>query len=137
MFGIQFTQVGGETENPRYMELLGPHHYEQHVWRMPASDWPDSVNRAFKHTNSKIYVPTQRPSELGASGKLVNWDRTADLGKITVSALRIRGQYDAMDPAHAQWVSTAVQRGRYLFCPDGSHMAMYDDRATCFRGLIQ
>lgn len=26
--------------------------------------------------------------------------------------------------------------GRYLFCPKGSHMAMYDDQATYFQGLI-
>jgi proline iminopeptidase len=29
-----------------------------------------------------------------------------------------------------------VQQGRYLHCPDGSHMAMYDDQETWFRGLI-
>ena len=52
----------------------------QHVLRMPADDWPDPVNRAFKHINPAIYVPMQGPSELGASGKLLDWDRTADLG---------------------------------------------------------
>ena len=36
--------------------------------RMPAEEWPDPVNRAFKHLNPKIYVPMQGPSELGASG---------------------------------------------------------------------
>ena len=29
-----------------------------------------------------------------------------------------------------------VRKGRYLFCPNGSHMAMYDDRLTYTRGLI-
>ena len=27
-------------------------------------------------------------------------------------------------------------RGRYLYCASGSHMAMYDDQATWFGGLI-
>jgi hypothetical protein len=31
------------------------------------------------HLNPKIYVPMQGPSELGASGKLEKWDRTAEL----------------------------------------------------------
>ena len=29
-----------------------------------------------------------------------------------------------------------LPNGRYLFCPNGSHMAMYDDQATYFRGLV-
>ena len=33
-------------------------------------------------------------------------------------------------------MATAVQRGRYLFCPNGSHMALYDDQEVYFRGLI-
>jgi proline iminopeptidase len=134
---IKHMEANAETENPRYMELLVPHHYEQHVLRMPADAWPEPVNRSFKHINSKIYVPLQGPSELGASGKLVDWDRTADLGKITVPTLSIGAQHDTMDPAHMQWVASAVQSGRYLFCPNGSHMAMYDDQETYFRGLIE
>jgi len=26
--------------------------------------------------------------------------------------------------------------GRYLYCPEGSHLAMYDDQDTYFDGLI-
>jgi proline iminopeptidase len=29
-----------------------------------------------------------------------------------------------------------LPNGRYLHCPNGSHMAMYDDQATYYRGLI-
>ncbi len=134
---IKRLEANADTENPRYMELLYPHHYEQHILRMPAADWPDPVNRAFKHINPNIYVPMQGPSELGASGTLLNWDRTADLGRITVPTLSIGAQHDTMDPAHMRWVAGAVKRGRYLYCPNGSHMAMYDDQATYFRGLIK
>jgi proline iminopeptidase len=28
-----------------------------------------------------------------------------------------------------------LPRGRYLHCPSGSHMAMYDDQDTYFAGL--
>lgn len=30
-----------------------------------------------------------------------------------------------------------VQKGRYLFCPNGSHMALYDDQKTYVEGLIK
>ena len=45
----------------------------------------------FKHLNPAIYIPMQGPSELGASGKLVNWDRTADLARITKRFARLEG----------------------------------------------
>ena len=53
------------------------------------------MNRAFAHLNYKIYAPMQGPSELGASGKLVDWDRTADLAKIAVPTLVLVGRLDA------------------------------------------
>jgi proline iminopeptidase len=129
-------EAAGDYTNPRYMELLVPNHYEQHILRMPAAEWPDPVNRAFAHLNADIYVPMQGPSELGASGKLVNWDRTADLGQIRVPTLVIGAQHDTMDPAHMEMMAGAVQNGRYLLCPEGSHMAMYDDQETYMHGVI-
>jgi proline iminopeptidase len=134
---VQRLEVAGDYENPRYMELLMPHHYEHHVLRRPTAEWPDPVNRAFKHINPAIYVPMQGPSELGASGKLLHWDRTADLARIAVPALVIGAQHDTMDPRHMEWMAATLPRGRYLYCPQGSHMAMYDDQQTYFRGVIQ
>jgi proline iminopeptidase len=134
---IKRLEAAGEHENPRYMELLIPHHYVEHVLRMPPEQWPEPVTRAFTHLNPKIYVPLQGPSELGASGKLVNWDRTGDLGKIAVPTLVIGARYDTMDPAHMETMASQVQKGRYLYCPDGSHMAMYDDQKVYVEGVIQ
>jgi proline iminopeptidase len=133
---IKGYEAAGDTDNPRYMELLMEHHYIHHVLRMPAADWPDPVTRALAHVNPSIYVPLQGPSELGLSGKLLDWDRTADLGQIEVPTLVIGAQHDTMDPAHMEWMSTAVPRGRYLHCPSGSHLAMYDDYQTYADGLI-
>ena len=33
----------GKTEQPRYMELLIPNWYEQHILRRPAAQWPEPV----------------------------------------------------------------------------------------------
>jgi proline iminopeptidase len=129
-------EASGDFENPRYMELLMEHHYIHHVLRMPATEWPDPVNRAFKHINPSIYVPLQGPSELGLSGKLLDWDRTSDLSEIEVPTLVIGAQHDTMDPTHMKWMANAVQQGRYLHCPEGSHMAMYDDQKVYVGGLI-
>ena len=130
-------EAAGLFDNADYLDLLIQHHYVYHILRMPPEQWPDPVNRAIKHLNPSIYIPMQGPSELGSSGKLENWDRTADLKKITVPCLMIGAQHDTMDPAHKRWMAKQVQRGRYLHLPDGSHFAMYDDQQRYFAGLIQ
>lgn len=133
---IKGYEAAGDYEHPRYMELLIEQHYVHHVLRMPPADWPDPVNRAFAHINPSIYVPMQGPSELGLSGALADWDRTGDLGGIKTPTLVIGAQHDTMDPEHMRWMAGAFPQGRYLHCPDGSHMAMYDDQQTYVRGLI-
>lgn len=134
---IRRLEEAGEHEDPRYMALLMEHHYVHHVLRLPAEEWPDPVRRAFKHLNPAVYVPMQGPSELGASGKLARWDRTAQLARIEVPTLVVGARHDTMDPAHMEWMAGEFPRGRYLFCPDGSHMALYDDQQTYFEGLIR
>jgi proline iminopeptidase len=134
---IKAIEARGDTKNPRYMELLMPHHYEQHLLRMPAADWPEPVNRAFAHINQAVYVPMQGPSELGASGKLADWDRFGDLGNLNVPTLVIGAGHDTMDPQHLEAMAGALPHGRFHLCPDGSHLAMYDDQRTYFDGLLQ
>jgi proline iminopeptidase len=125
-----------QYENPRYEELLLPF-YTAHILRMPADRWPDPVNRAFAHLNRSIYVPMQGPSEMGASGVLERWDRFPDLKNIAVPTLVIGARYDTMDPDYMEKMSKQLPKGRYLFCPNGSHLAMYDDQQTYFDGLIR
>ena len=134
---IKEYEATGDVENPRYMELLFEHHYVEHTLRMPLEDWPEPVNRVFRHVNPAIYVPMQGPSELGASGKLERWDRTADLHKISSPTLVIGAQYDTMDPKHMEWMAGEFPNGKYLLCPNGSHLAMYDDQEIYFEGLIE
>jgi proline iminopeptidase len=129
-------ELAGDVENPRYMELLVPHHYVHHILRLPPEQWPDGVNRTFKHMNPAVYVPMQGPSELGASGKLAQWDRSQDLSRITAPTLVIAGKHDTMDPEHLKWMATALSQGRFHLCPDGSHLSLYDDQEVYFRGLI-
>jgi proline iminopeptidase len=134
---IQDLEAARDYENPRYMALLMEHHYVHHVLRRPVGQWPDPAERAIRHINPKVYIPMQGPSELGASGKLEHWDRSADLPKITVPTLTIGAHHDTMDPAHMAWMARSVRHGRYLDLPDGSHMSMFDDQERYFAGLIR
>jgi proline iminopeptidase len=125
-----------DFENPRYMELLTPNFYQQHILRMPADQWPEPVNRMFAKLNKDIYVPMQGPSEMGLSGKLERWDRSADLSTIRVPTLVIGARYDTMDPKHMEWMARQFPDGSYHECQNGSHLALYDDQAAYFEGLV-
>ncbi len=133
---IKRMEAEGRTDDPRYEQLLIEHHYVLHVCRMPAAEWPDPVKRTFAHMNPAIYVPMQGPSELGLSGSLETWDRSGDLASIDVPTLTIGATHDTMDPAHMRWMADQLPRGTYLHCPDGSHLAQFDDPAHYFPGLI-
>ncbi len=134
---INQLEAAGKFDDPRYEELLMQHFYVDHILRMPPDQWPDPVLRAFNRINKKIYIPMQGPSEMGASGKLVAWDRTADLPKIVVPTLAIGARYDTMEPAQMEKIARSVKRGRYLYCPNGSHLALYDDQQVYMSGLVQ
>jgi proline iminopeptidase len=59
------------------------------------------------------------------------------LPEISVPTLVISARHDTMDPAHMEMIAAKVQRGRYLYCPNGSHMAMYDDQKVYVNGVIE
>jgi proline iminopeptidase len=133
---IKALEAAGDTDNPRYDELLMREHYVKHVLRLPLAEWPEPVVRSFSRINKRIYVPLQGPSELGASGLLSDWDRVADLHRIEVPTLVIGAGHDTMDPSHLKDMAERLPQGSYLHCPEGSHLAMYDDQQTYMRGLV-
>jgi proline iminopeptidase len=130
-------EAAKKYDDPRYEDLLMGAFYTDHILRMPPDQWPDPVMRAFGRLNKKIYIPMQGPSEMGASGRLEKWDRFADLKSIGVPTLVIGAQHDTMDPAYMEKMSHEFPKGRFLLCPNGSHMDFYDDPQTYFPGLIK
>jgi proline iminopeptidase len=133
---IKDFEARNDTDNAEYEELLMEHHYVLHVLRAPSDQWPNCVLRGMSRVNKDIYVPLQGPSELGMSGKLLDWDRTEDLAKINIPSLVISAHYDTMDPAYMEKMSKILPKGELLYCPNGSHLAMYDDRATYAEGIL-
>ena len=105
---IEKIEAAKDFSNPRYMELLLPNFYEKHILRFPVKNWPEPEK----------------------------WDRKADLKNITIPTLVIGAQYDTMDPKHMEAMAKLTPKGTYLYCDKGSHMAMYDDQKTYFKGLI-
>lgn len=136
---IKEMEANNDFENPKYLELAMNYYYTEHILRMPLEEWPEPLNRAFKHLNSKIYVFMQGYSEFGitSNASLKNWDVSERLKDISVPTLVIGATYDTMDPKYMEWMSNEVQNGSFLLCPNGSHCAFFDDQKTFFEGLIK
>ena len=132
---IKAIEAKKDFNNPRYMELLMPNFYHEHLCRL--KEWPDAVNRAFKHVNGEVYTMMQGPSEFGISGRLANWDIKDRLKEIAVPTLMIGAKYDTMDPNAMEAQSKLVKKGSYLYCPNGSHLSMWDDQQVFMAGVVK
>ena len=125
--------------NPRYLELIMEHYYTEHILRKPIAEWPEPFQRSIKHLNPEVYVTMQGPSEFGIKGDatLKNWDVKDRLKQIHVPTLAIGATYDTMDPEQMKWIANEVQNGRFLLCPEGSHLSQFDDQKVFFDGLVK
>jgi proline iminopeptidase len=137
---IKDIEAKKDFSNPRYDELLMPNFYKQHFCRL--AEWPEPVVRCFTHLNTtkvskEIYVLMQGPSEFGIAGRLANWDIKSRLKEIKIPALMVGAKYDTMDPKAMEEQSKMVQHGRYLYCPNGSHLCLWDDQKVFMNGVIR
>lgn len=134
---IRMIEANKDFENPKYFELLMPNFYAKHICRIPIEEWPEPMSRSFNKINNSLYVTMQGPSEFGIAGNLVDWNREAQLPSLNIPVLTIGAKYDTMDPEYMKWMSTQVKNGSFLFCPNGSHMCMWDDQQVYMDGLIK
>ena len=79
----------------------------------------------------------QGPSEFGISGRLETWDIKDRLKEIRVPTLMIGAKHDTMDPAAMEAQSKEVQHGQFLYCPNGSHLSMWDDQQVFMGGVVR
>jgi proline iminopeptidase len=132
---IRDIEARKDFSNPRFMELLQEHYYNHHICRL--QPWPEPCTRSFKHGNNAIYTLMQGPSEFGISGRLANWDIKNRLKEIRVPTLMIGAKHDTMDPAAMEAQSKEVQHGQFLYCPNGSHLSMWDDQQVFMGGVVR
>ena len=122
--------------NPVYQQLVFNEYYCQHILRKPAKDWPEPVLRSFKHVNQPVYEILQGPSEFVPGGRLVGWECWTRLKNLSVPTLMIGSHYDTMNPEEMEEMSKLVQHGKYLYCPSGGHLSMWDAQQEYYPGII-
>jgi proline iminopeptidase len=123
-----------DYDSPDYEKIMMDEVYPQMLCRL--KPWPEPVSRAFRHANLKIYVQMQGKSEFLVTGNLKNWERWDRLEDIKVKALTIGARYDEMDPEDMRKMATLMPNASAAYCPNGSHMCMWDDQKRYFEQLL-
>lgn len=123
-----------DYDSPEYQKIMMEDLYPRVLCRI--QPWPEPVSRAFRHVNDKIYNLMQGKSEFLVTGNLKDWERWGRLHEIRVKALTIGARYDEMDPEDMKKMAALMSNAQYAFCPNGSHLCMWDDQRVYFDHLI-
>lgn len=121
--------------NPEYLRLVEEEFYTKHVCQI--YPFPEPVARSFGHFNMDIYTYMQGPSEFVPGGILKEWSVWDRLNELEVPTLTVGAEYDTMNPEELEEMATLVQHGRYHHCPNGSHLALWDDQQVFMDGVIE
>lgn len=119
--------------NPRYLEMMDVL-YQRHLCRL--QDWPPAVTRSFERIAYDVYGTMQGPNEFVVTGTFKNWDRWDDLHRIQVPTLLMVGAHDTMDPESVREMGRRIPSAEVVVCPEGSHLAMWDDPDHYFPPLL-
>jgi len=128
-------EAAGDYDNPEYQEIMFGELYAKHLCRL--DPWPQGVLDTFEHLNHAIYNHMQGPSEFEITGTFKDWDRMADLPRITVPTLLIVGRYDTMGVSDIEEMNELLPDSTLLICENGSHISNYDDEEAYFAGLLE
>jgi proline iminopeptidase len=127
-------EAAEDFDNPDYERIMMENLYPEAICRI--QPWPESVTRAFRLANLKIYNHMQGKSEFVVTGTFKDWERWDRLHEITVRTLTLGAQYDSMDPADLVKMAEMMPNAVSAICPNGSHLAMWDDQAIYFEHLL-
>jgi proline iminopeptidase len=128
-------EAAEDFDNPDYERIMMEDLYPEAICRI--QPWPESVTRAFRLANLKIYNHMQGKSEFVVTGTFKDWERWDRLPEITVRTLTLGAHYDSMDPADLIKMAELMPNATSAICPNGSHLAMWDDQAIYFEHLLK
>jgi proline iminopeptidase len=125
-------EAAGDYAAPDYQELL-TRLYNLHICRIVP--WPEPVQRMFGHMALPVYNTMQGDNEFVVTGNFKDWNRWADLHRITVPTLLTVGRFDSMNPLDIEEMGRRIQGSQVQICENGSHLSMWDDAECYFTGL--
>jgi proline iminopeptidase len=131
---LESYEKDGKYDDPQYEALVSQYLDAQYLCRL--NPMPEPVERSLKQLSKPVYKTMQGPNEFVITGNLKNWDRWNDLPKIMTPTLAIGARWDEMNPVDIEREAHIMAHARYAYCPNGSHMCMWDDQASYFQQLV-
>ncbi len=123
----------GAYDDPAY-ERATHAFYERFLCRL--DPWPDCLNRsAAALDGNQTYLTMNGPVEFEVIGTLRNWDRTADLHRITVPTLITCGRYDEITPVCAETLRAGIAGSRLEVFEHSAHVA-HEEEPELYRAVV-
>jgi len=131
---LNLLEAKQDYDSPEYEQIMMKDLYPRVFCR--THPWPEPVSRSLRHANNAIYNLMQGKSEFLVTGNLKNWERWDRLHEITVKTLTVGARHDEMDPEDMRKMAGLMGNASHAFCPNGSHLCMWDDQEVYFRHLL-
>lgn len=110
----------GAYDDPAYGEAV-MEFYVRHLCRV--DPWPECVVKTANELDgNQVYLTMNGPTEFDVIGEpLRDWDRTADLGRITIPTLITCGRHDEITPACSATIQAGVPQARMVVFEHSAH----------------
>ena len=115
----------GEYDHPDYVAAVDVF-YHHHLCR--ADPWPEALVRSGEQMDgNQVYLTMNGPTEFDVIGRLREWDRTTDLGRIDVPTLVTCGRYDEITPACSETITAGIPDARMHVFERSAHIAHLEE----------
>ena len=125
-------EAEGTTGHPEYMAAMEILSW-RHVHRMEAI--PAPFQRSMDGMQMAIYGHMWGASEFQCTGNLKDWNRVADLERITAPVLIIVGEHDELTPACAKRMHQHLLTSKLHVVANAAHMTSFEEPGVYFGHL--
>ncbi|MGD9713676.1 MAG: proline iminopeptidase-family hydrolase [Thermomicrobiales bacterium] len=122
----------GETNAPEYLRVVDKL-LKAHLLRI--DPWPAWYRECFSRTAAPVFETMWGPNEFTCAGNLRDWDRTRDLGRVTVPTLVLCGRYDEVIPECSETLAAGIPGAELHIFEESSHHAHLEQPEEFYRVL--
>ena len=116
-------------QNSREYAAIAQLFYDRHVYRHRGPADPAWDATAAVLAKSPAYRIMNGPNEFTIVGSMKDWDRRADLGRITIPTLITTGEHDEVTLDCHETIRDGIKGSRLVVLPGQSHVTMLEDPA--------
>ena len=114
-----------QYDHPDYLAAVDVF-YHRHLCR--SDPWPEALLRSSEQMDgNQVYLTMNGPTEFDVIGRLRDWDRTADLGRIDVPTLVTCGRYDEITPSCSETITRGIPDARMHVFEQSAHCAHLEE----------